>query len=415
MWGDFARLGTGTAIGQLLVIATMPLLTRLYDPASFGILGLFLSFIAVAMILVGLRFDLAIASADHDEQAGRILRLALVVIVPTSLLAAFALWLLINGDWFGFGLLPVLAPVGAAILLIFSGVFLAIRYWHVRRRGFHHLSVAAGLQGAGRAAAPLLVAFWLPGFWGLFAGEVAGRMLGLGRLIREARDELLMPRAGELLRTAREQWRYPAIVLPSSLVDALATALPAPFLVFAFGPVAAGQFALVQRVAAAPAGLIAGSFADVIHGHALGGARDGTAMRRLLWASAGRVGLLGALVYVPVVALAPTAFPLVFGRAWDDAGLMLAILSPYLWLALIVSPLSRILLVRQRAELKLAADLIGLAVPAVALWLTRDAPLLVSIGAFSFGSCIAYLFHFAMIWVAAGRAPAEVGAATAEA
>jgi hypothetical protein len=81
---------------------------------------------------------------------------------------------------------------------------------------------------------------------------------------------------------------------------------------------------------------------------------------------------------------------------------------------LIVSPLSRILLVRQRTDLKLAADLVCLVVPVLALWLTRDQSILVSIGAFSLGSCAAYLFYFVMIWVAAGRASGDVRPATDE-
>jgi O-antigen/teichoic acid export membrane protein len=113
------------------------------------------------------------------------------------------------------------------------------------------------------------------------------------------------------------------------------------------------------------------------------------------------------MVYLPVMALAPFAFPMVFGKAWEQAGVMLALMSPYLWLALIVSPLSRILLVRQRAELKLAADVVCLALPVLSLWLTRDQPVLRSVSAFSFSSVVAYLFYFAMIWVASSPSPGD--------
>jgi len=40
--GTFSIAG-GTALGQLLLVASSPILTRLYDPTAMGMFGLFVS------------------------------------------------------------------------------------------------------------------------------------------------------------------------------------------------------------------------------------------------------------------------------------------------------------------------------------------------------------------------------------
>ncbi len=55
-----AVLVTGTAFGQLIVLAASPLVTRLYTPADFGVLGVFSAFLGILGIAVTLRYELAI-------------------------------------------------------------------------------------------------------------------------------------------------------------------------------------------------------------------------------------------------------------------------------------------------------------------------------------------------------------------
>jgi O-antigen/teichoic acid export membrane protein len=266
------------------------------------------------------------------------------------------------------------------------------------------VATAIALQGAGRAVLPLLLAALNPGWWGLLGGEVAGRILGVARLARGAGGRLLALTVDRIVRAARRRWRYPTWVLPSSLLDALAVAVPLPLISEIFGVAAAGQFALVQRIAAVPAALVASSFADAIHaeGSRLRAAQVSD-LRPLASQTVRRLGLIGAAVYLPVMLFAPLAFPPVFGPDWREAGVIAAILAPYLWLTLVVSPLSRLILVNDRVELKVLADLLCLGLPVAALFAARAMNYPEALAAFSAANLLAYLVYLGIIWRAAGR------------
>ena len=286
MWRNVARVSGGAAIGQGLVVASTPILTRLYTPEAFGSFGLYFAFASVAIVFVGLRYDLAIASAVDDDQSDRLLAVALAAALPTGAVATLLLWALVRNEWLGFGQLPVGSVPIIGVLIVASSFAMSLRYWNVRRFRFTEVGTATAVQGAGRAAVPIGVAALDPGWWGLLAGDAAGRLLGIMRLARGVPARLRAVMRQDAVAAARSNWRYPAVVMPSSLIDAMSAALPLPLISAMYGVGAAGQFVLVQRMAAVPASLVAASFAEVIHaeGSKRRGADDG-ALRELAGSS----------------------------------------------------------------------------------------------------------------------------------
>jgi len=415
---DFARhvtaLGSGTALGQLLMVAVTPLLTRLYTPADFGIAGLFASFLAFASVAVTLRLDFAIATTSDPGRSLRLLALALVVCPAVSLAMGGLLYALIRGDALGFGLLPVWTVPLAVLALLATGVFLALRYWHVGRLGFGRVGRALVAQGGARAVTS--VALGLPGLgWlGLVLAEVIGRLSGIGRLwpaagaaLREARAHGRLVKLGDDLRDA---WRYPTVVLPSSLVDALAAALPLPVIAWLFGPAEAGQFALVWRIAALPGGFVSASFGDVFHAHATAAREGGPAeVRGLLLRSMRSLGLVALAVYLPACLLAPWLFPWIFGEPWRPAGTMMLLMGPLWVAAFVISPVSRLPIVLGRPALKLVFDACFLVLPLGALLVSARHGVAVAVAAYGAAAAVAYAIFALLLYDTAGRRTAEAG------
>jgi O-antigen/teichoic acid export membrane protein len=399
-----AKLGGGTAVAQLLLVAATPIVTRLYTPEDLGLLGLFISFVGFASVAVALRYDLAIISAADDAEADALLATSLGLSLGGSLLGGFLMAALTRFDLLSYGVLPPWASAGAAVALAATGVFTALRCWHVRRTSFGAVGQALVYQAAGRATVPVALGFGRVGWLGLMLGEIAGRAVGIGQLMRVAwpavRDSVMPFRSNRYRSALRRNWKYPAMVLPSSMVDALAVALPLPIVSSVFGTAAAGQFLLVMRVAGWPASLVGASVADVFHEGLAGTARiEPGQVPSLLWASARHLSAIGVLIYLPVALLSPFAFGLVFGAQWRQAGTLTAWLSPYLLAALVTSPLSRLLLVVNRQEWKLVVDLACLAVPVAAFYGGQRAGLgfLPCVALFSGLNVLAYAFYFAVI------------------
>lgn len=69
-------LALGSSIGRVIGIASIPVLTRLYSPADFGVLAVFTALVAILAPLVTLRYALALPLPRHDGVAMNLLVLS---------------------------------------------------------------------------------------------------------------------------------------------------------------------------------------------------------------------------------------------------------------------------------------------------------------------------------------------------
>ena len=89
-------VASGTAGAQAIVIAFSPIITRLYGPEAFGILGTFMAIVAVITPIAALSCPIAIVLPREDSDARGIARLSAYIAVGVAALTALVL--LIAGD-----------------------------------------------------------------------------------------------------------------------------------------------------------------------------------------------------------------------------------------------------------------------------------------------------------------------------
>lgn len=402
----------GTAMAQVITLASTPILSRLYGPAAMGELGLFAAFLGVAGLLVTARYELAIPGARDEADAALLLRLSMRLAVILSIASALALVVLRARAWLTFELLPWWAALVAVPALIAFGWFSALRYWHLRRRDYDGIARVVVVQSGGRAIASIGLGMVSGSSAGLLAGEVIGRVLGVTRLLSRLRlDESWRASAGRPTgETASRHRSFPALLLPSGLLDVLALSLPVPLISSTYGVAAAGTFLMVQRLSLLPAALVAGGAGDVLHvGIVEALAAGGGAARALLGRAALR--LLGAalVVFLPAAALAPWVLPRFLGPAWVTATPLFLALLPWSAANLVVSPLSRVLAVSDRKHLKLVYDVVALgALVGATLFGARAGWGLTTTIAFVGAlQVVAYALYFALIRAACPPARAD--------
>ena len=367
------KLGGGTALGQVLPILSTPLITRLYSPDDMGVLGLFMSFVGFFCVAVSLRYEILVVSEHDENKAACLLTASLLLTVPMSLFGGFILNLLISYNLLSLGSLPAWSPVAAMFLLILTGSFTALRYWSVREMRYGEIGRALVFQGIGRAVLPVIFGLMHFGWIGLLIGELTSRVLGVGKLLRVALpaivSSLRLVSPNYFFQILRQNWKSPAILLPSSMIDSLSAMLPLPIISHLYGAQAAGEFFLVQRLCSLPAGLIVASVADVFHStisklHQ----QEPTQVRGELLRVGKKLFKVSVVVYVPIALGAPFIFGFLFGKEWDAAGIYMAILAPISLVSLVVSPLSRLLIVVDKVGFKLISDIFSLLVPIVSLY-----------------------------------------------
>lgn len=399
--GGILKLAGGSAAGQMAVLAVAPLLARLFSPDELGRFGLLQAFVGFAAVGLSLRLDLAIVSAESDTDAEGLLVLCFALCLLLSTVAVAGMGLLIAHDVVGFGVLEPWALAAAFGLMLLTGVFVILRFWSIRTRKYGGIGGALIRQGIGRAVFPVAFGLAGSGWGGLVLGELAGRALGIRALGRPAWRRLQRPWGVGLSRLFIGYRQYWAVVLPSSLLDALALALPVPVIVATYGLEAAGWWVLVNRVAMAPGQLVAAAVADVFHTESVRQlAVDAAAPRRWLWSTLRPLLLVSFVAYALVGALAPWAFNWVFGPEWGEAGRLMLLLVPVLVITVAVGATGRMLMVMQKSHWKLPADALNVAAPLGAFYggAAANRTFLEAAAAYCAACTVANLVYLAAIW-----------------
>ena len=84
---NVAVLMSGSVVSQVIVVAAAPILTRLYHPDAFGVLGLFVAGAQTLVITASWAYGGAIILAKDDKEAANVLMLAFsIVVLMTTLI-----------------------------------------------------------------------------------------------------------------------------------------------------------------------------------------------------------------------------------------------------------------------------------------------------------------------------------------
>lgn len=366
--GSFVRsvgvLVGGTALGHAITAGAMPILTRLYSPADFGLLATFSAVFAIAAVAVCLRYEIAIALPEAESEAAELLAVALVAAVSTSAVIAVVVVPLASNiaAWLGQAdLEPFLWLLPLCTLM--AGVHAALQYWLVRRRQFGSLARTRIAQSA--AASGSQVAFGMVGAapLGLLTGPVvnsaAGCVGALQRVLSQDRKCLRGINGSRMWRAARAHSNFPLYSTAEALANSASVQLPV-LLIAALGSSAeAGHLMLALFVVQAPIALLGTAVSQVY----LSRAPDELRAGNLGMFTAEVIGGLmrtgaGPLLCLGIVA--PFVFAPVFGEAWARAGVVVAWLTPWFVVHFLTAPVSMALHVSGRQRLALLLQVMGL-------------------------------------------------------
>ncbi len=362
--GPVLTLLSGTTVVLALAYLAQPLLTRLYTPAAFGLSDYFVALTAVLASFASLRYEDALMLPEDDEEAGGVFWLALAVLcVFVGLIGVAMIWRREIAALTG---LPALAPW----LLLVPPTLLAMRTarifeaWLIRARRFRNVTAGqvsnalvtvSGRVGAGLPPVDAGVGGLIGGF---FAGHAAS-MLVLGRFVLGQGARVLAGafRWSQIRRAARRYRRFPLFSTPSTLLATLVGRLPVLLLPLFFDAAVLGLFGRAFAVLGVPLSLIGGAIAQVFFVHAAEAHRDDrlpevtrTVHRRLV--------MLGLFPTLALLVAGPDVFEVVFGAAWREAGRFVQYIGPWLFLASVASPLTRLFDVLERQRLDFLTSLL---------------------------------------------------------
>lgn len=353
-------LAGGAALAQTIVFVISPVLTRMYSPADFGVLGVYTSFFSLALVIASFRYDLAVPLPDDDRTATLLVVLSLLMTGVSSLvLLCIIFWV---GDHVDLPIMKrhlLLLP----LTLAGAGVYQVLNAWAVRRKEFAAVARTRVSQSMGKVLVQVGLGAVAVGPVGLILGETVGYVGGtwvLAKLVwRNSRQHVLNMSCGELAKVAVRYRRFPLVSTWSALLNVGALQLPALLFASQFGAESAGSFSFSQRIIAAPMAVVGMAVGQVYVAEAARlSSHDPGAAFRLFQNSAKKLFLVGVVPIGLLGVAAPFLFPLLFGPQWTEAGMFVQVLAPAFLGQFVVSPLSQTLNILERQDLQFIGDLV---------------------------------------------------------
>jgi O-antigen/teichoic acid export membrane protein len=340
-------LMTGSTIAMIIPVIAAPILTRLYSPADYGVLALYVSIVSIVYVPLTANYDSAIMLPEKDGDA---LNLAAVCVAIAFLLSAvllFASWcfagqistLLGNGRIAPY--LP-LAPL-MAFTMALHGTFI---FWVNRKRDYRSLAANKIVESVVTPLASLVLGIYSWGAAGLIASLLGGKtvaalMLGQ-RAWREKKQSRISLKKEVMFEQARRYSDFPLFSAPTSFLDMVALQVPVLLLTKSFGPAVVGLFALTARVLGAPLALASQSIAQVYYQWITEAGHRNNKTSYVLKV-AGYLALIASGPVLAAILFSPSLFAFIFGAQWRIAGDYARILVIPLAIKFVVSPLAVIM------------------------------------------------------------------------
>jgi O-antigen/teichoic acid export membrane protein len=315
---------SGTAIAQLIGIALMPVVSRLFTPGDFGIFGSYNSVLGVITAIVTLQYTQAIMLPKKRSDALDLFFatcFSVVIITLFCLLSGLIIpetiqnIIKVNTSWFVF-LLPVSA--------LAFGFKQALQSWCIRIKAFTTTSKSQIIQSLSSIMIWLISGWFGAGAWGLIIGSIFAQFIASANLLHRFKQDHARNGSGfrwERVKSAAVKYRdFPLYSAPQNLMNALSQGLPVLLLGHFYGITIAGAYAFGMKILQVPANFILRPLRQVLFQKASELENHGQSIYPLFIKST--CGLM-ALAFLPSLIIfiwAPDIFSWVFGKEWLTAG-----------------------------------------------------------------------------------------------
>ncbi|OQX74682.1 MAG: hypothetical protein B6D59_01825 [Campylobacteraceae bacterium 4484_4] len=333
-------LMSGTIIAQVLMLAIIPVLTRLYTPEEFGIYSLFLSIVFILGVVASWKYELAIMLPKRDRDAQALVFLSLIITI--SMVFGISLILLVFHDL----LIEHFPEISSIIWLIPIGVLLTglfqIFTAYSSRHQFYKKIASVKVTNAFTIASVQTMLRYFLNWNGLISGKIIADIVSVSLFvtyhIKKQTLQLKHFSKRRIYYNAKKYDNFPKYQSFTVFLNAISQNLPVLMLTSLFSAEAAGFYALTTRVLQAPVSLVGGSTREVYYQRASRLYANGEDIFALYKKTT--LGLL-KIFLVPFLVISlfgEDLFRIIFGENWNISGYIAQIMVLWFMLLFINTP-----------------------------------------------------------------------------
>jgi O-antigen/teichoic acid export membrane protein len=412
--GKFVRnvavMATGTAGAQIITMAATPLITRLYQPESFGQLGIFMAIVAIMTPISALSYPIAILLPKSDAEAIRVAKVS--VIVASYLFIVSLIILLFMSDLvvalFGLEIISdflLLIP----LCMFFSALLQVAQQWLIRKNQFKSIAGVAIAQSLALNSAKVGAGIFHPiGMTLIVLATIANavhayqlwnrvqKLIG-SKSIFGLIFSLDEPRLSSSLRELAVKYKaFPIYRAPQLIVNSLSNSLPVIILAAFFGPAVAGYFTLSVSILAAPATLLGQSVGSVFFPRIVSALEKDENIFKLFSKSVLALFTIGIVPFFLISIISEDLFPILFGNEWSEAGVYAKWLTLCVFLGLVHRPCESLIQVKGYNRFYFIYEALFLAIMISVLYFSNITYENALISVISF-SCVKSIYYLGLI------------------
>ncbi|MEP0357621.1 lipopolysaccharide biosynthesis protein [Paraglaciecola sp.] len=357
-----SKLLTGDALGQVIGIIAIPIITRLYSVEDYGAFSAILAISLILTTLSTLSLHLALLIPKNEVEANKILHLSFGIMITFCMLLSGILitfkteivsYLDIStAEWMVYTI---------PMFVLFQGCYLISTYWGVRKKNFGLVSVSKVAEGLIDRTVAIAAGF---------AGYASTLSLVVARLLSNVLAILYLTPTFKKVpnntdspcievisykKTIIKYKRYLQYNTPSMLLISAGSQLPVIIIAAYFSAVSAGLYAIANRIVNIPVTALGNAISktytqkiaeDIAEGNLPKVQRDTESFFKLL--------LSFLLVPFSILAVVgESLFTILLGEKWADAGVLASSLSYLAMTTLLVQGFGGIFDVMNKQNIRL--------------------------------------------------------------
>lgn len=361
---DIVLLMTGTAIAQVIGIVVLPVLSRVYSPESFGVLGTLTSIAGIIVVTGSLKYELAIVLPSSEEKRSSLSILSFFILslfsfatlIAVIILKDFLSNLIFGNSAYSYYLFFI------PFYIFFLGALNIIFQFLSSEKRFADISIIKVTTTSFANLFNVVTGLFSSQTFLLITGQAMGLVASTFYFAAKYKKKLLNTfnsvSLSKMMTVAKEYKNFPIFTAPQHFLNAVSQNVPVIMLASFFGIEITGFYVMSRRFLQLPAQLISESIRPVLYKKMAEKNNRNEKMTGLLIKS---TGSLFAIAVIPAIIFgfwAEELFVFFLGSNWAMTGKMSKILMPWIALVFINPPSTLLLLVFGRQKMLLVFDIV---------------------------------------------------------
>lgn len=346
---DIILQGSGSALAQVIGVLSMPILTRLYSPAQYGVLNKFVTVVSFLTIIVSWRFEYFIVLPKKEASGIKMFKFILLY----GLVAAIGLTT--TAYFYGDNIAKLLSFEDLSTWMIYTPITallislaVAIQQLVQRSQKYLHSGLSEVVNKIGYFSFALAGYYVFAQTFGLILATACGLALKITWLALSDR-KLFTPKEKHedesVFQIVNDYKKSSFSFSVANILQTVTGYVPVYIISRYYGSATLGQWSLVASTLYLPTSVIGIAIGQVYFQRAAKLFSEGEKIRYIWLSTAKTLALIAIPTFLAIALLSPWVFPILFGAEWKDAGTYASVFSIAAAASFVSSPLDRTCLI----------------------------------------------------------------------